>query len=130
MKEEPRCGGPCPVPPSPLRRAGTARHNRFTAFSSEPGVGRHLLCGGWPDFSQGNSPMQPPAESTTALLRLAGRGDVEATTRLYERLLSRLRGLVQRRLEKYPPAVGLERTGVVNEAFMKLMQNEQEWKGT
>lgn len=65
--------------------------------------------------------MEPPHD-TTALLREAREGRPEASSALFERLYDELRRLAHVRLRAHPPGATIDTTGLVHEAYLRLVE--------
>jgi RNA polymerase sigma factor (TIGR02999 family) len=66
--------------------------------------------------------MPPPSQSDiTLLLRAWGRGDADALNRLVPLLYAELRQLAHQRLRREPQSRTLNTTGLVHDAYMKLV---------
>lgn len=61
---------------------------------------------------------------TTLLLRAAGDGDARAADRLFSRVYAELRRLSQSRINEEPGGVTISATGLVHEAYLKLVDGD------
>ena len=64
----------------------------------------------------------------TLLLAAARGGDRDADEQLYERIYGELRGLARSRLRHERDGHTLQTTALVNEAYLRLVQGEPNWK--
>ena len=73
---------------------------------------------------------EKPANETTRLLREVVRGSRPAADRLMTQLYGEFRALARRYLGRESPAHTLQATALVNEVYMKLVdQTRVDWKG-
>ncbi len=64
---------------------------------------------------------ETPAGDVTAILRAAQNGDREAAGRLLPLVYEELRKLAQARMARLPPGQTLQPTGLVHEAYLRLL---------
>ena len=69
--------------------------------------------------------MEPPVADTTTLLREAQAGQRGASDVLFERLYDELRSLAHARLSGHRPGATLDTTGLVHEAYLRLIDRER-----
>ncbi|MEM1204396.1 MAG: sigma-70 family RNA polymerase sigma factor [Acidobacteriota bacterium] len=75
-------------------------------------------------------PVQPPVpdEDVTGLLRRWSDGDAAALDRLTPLVYAELRRIASASLRKESPAQSLETTGLVHEAFVRLLRSDIDWR--
>lgn len=78
-----------------------------------------------PDPSQ-----QVIADQVTAVLRLVGDGDTNASSRLLPLVYDQLRALARSKLAKIPPGNTLQPTALVHEAYLRVVgdKEDQSWE--
>lgn len=69
--------------------------------------------------------MEPPATDTTGLLRSARAGRRKAADALFEHLYDELRALARARLSGQRPGATLDTTGLVHEAYLRLVDRSR-----
>jgi RNA polymerase sigma factor (TIGR02999 family) len=76
------------------------------------------------------APSPEPATSVTELLAQASAGDDAALAEVFPRVYQELRRLARRQLSRDPHAHTLSPTGLVHEAYLRLIdQSRAQWKG-
>ena len=72
-----------------------------------------------------------PEESTTELINQSLDGDHEAADQLIQKVYEKLHSLAEQLLRHESPAHTLQPTALVNEAYMRMVdQKKVDWKGT
>lgn len=70
----------------------------------------------------------PPSDNITALLAEAGQGDREAADQLWQSIYDDLRRIAHRELYRRRPGQTLQTTALVNEVYLKLVdQTRADW---